>query len=123
SRHSHVAILSAILVLPIRTRIVRNLLGSLVMHCENQSRGCQSQLKHDEVQNHIRNDCGYVQVKCPYPQCPYGTKQELLRKNFHQHEQSCLFKLIVCPNLCGEKITPSSLKVRNISRDSCVVYR
>lgn len=51
------------------SRILINILDDLVVKCPKHEEGCETQMKRSEVQDHVKNYCGYTWVPCPSESC------------------------------------------------------
>ena len=51
------------------SRILVNILDDLVVKCPKHEEGCEAQMKRSEVQDHVKNYCGYTWVQCPSTSC------------------------------------------------------
>ena len=87
-------------------RILRELLQSLEIRCDHESRGCQEFIKLEFLDRHV-NSCGYSPTPCTNTGCA----QVMNRKEKERHErEQCEFRKIVCDE-CGEQVIWKSSRV------------
>ncbi|KAF2157290.1 hypothetical protein K461DRAFT_273441 [Myriangium duriaei CBS 260.36] len=51
------------------SRILVNILDDLIVKCPKHEEGCEAQIKRSEVQDHVKNYCGYTWIACPSAEC------------------------------------------------------
>lgn len=73
------------------SRLLRDLVFSLLIKCKNISKGCSESIKFELLNKHD-NVCGHELVKCQFIECDYND----LRFKVKLHEEVCEFNLIKC---------------------------
>ena len=80
-------------------RILTELLESLMIRCDYESRGCQELIKLEFLERHVRS-CGYSPTRCTNSGCA----EVMNRHEKERHEREfCQFRKIVCDD-CGEYV-------------------
>ncbi|KAL2755293.1 hypothetical protein ACRALDRAFT_1064537 [Sodiomyces alcalophilus JCM 7366] len=74
------------------SRLLRNQLDSLMVACPNAERGCEENMRREDVVMHTHK-CDYTLAACPDATCPKKVTTRLLRKN----EKKCLHTATACP--------------------------
>jgi hypothetical protein len=80
----------------------------MLVHCENQERGCVRPLQQKSLSAHV---CDFAPVHCPYPGCKftYGATSKLNRQDLDPHKQQCEWRRLPCSFACGA-IFPAKLQ-------------
>ena len=91
-------------------RILTELLESLMIRCDYESRGCRELTKLEFLDRHVRS-CGYSPTRCTNTGCTEVMNQH--EKEIHESEL-CQFRKIVCDD-CGEQITWKSSRLPRVS--------
>lgn len=73
------------------SRILRDIINSIVIKCKNASKGCDAQLRIDNMRAH-EAECDFDEIKCPFPDCILFD----LRKNINLHIDLCEYNKIKC---------------------------
>ena len=73
------------------SRILRDIINSIVIKCKNAHKGCNVQLRIDYMRTH-EAECDFDEIKCPFPDCQVVD----LRKNINIHIDVCEFNKIKC---------------------------
>ena len=63
-------------------------------------RYCMCRVEFRSTKNHIQTVCPKIPISCPNMDC----KSRLQRKNMNFHLQSCRYRMIICPNKCGQTL-------------------
>ena len=80
-------------------RILTELLESLMIRCDYESRGCPELIKLEFLDRHVRS-CDYSPTRCTNTGCTEVMNRH--EKERHEHEL-CQFRKIVCDD-CGEQV-------------------
>eukprot|EP00301_Raphidiophrys_heterophryoidea_P010071 c15112_g1_i1.p1 GENE.c15112_g1_i1~~c15112_g1_i1.p1 ORF type:complete len:441 (+),score=64.94 c15112_g1_i1:48-1325(+) len=82
-----------------------NLLNSLKIKCSFD--GCEdSTITLEKIANH-ELQCGFAQVLCPHPSCPFAKSDAnpyLTRSEMERHVATCEWRAAICPNKCGQAV-------------------
>lgn len=73
------------------SRILRDIIYSIVIFCKNRKQGCDVSLRIDYMKNH-EMECDYDEIRCPFGEC----KEVDLRKNIMEHIETCEYNQIKC---------------------------
>lgn len=71
--------------------VLANLVDDLTVFCPNSELGCTTSLPRGSVKRHLKDDCDYISVQCPGPDC----QQNILRKDVSGEE--CVHMNELCP--------------------------
>lgn len=77
-------------------RLVRTQLDGLIVKCPNQGRGCDEQMRRENVERHAALECRFREYMCPDASCD----KKLRRKPRHD---DCQHKEVCCA-LCDAKV-------------------
>lgn len=73
------------------SRILRDIINSIVIKCKNANKGCGTQLRIDYMRTH-ESECDFDEIKCPFTDCQIVD----IRKNINIHIDKCEFNKIKC---------------------------
>ncbi|XP_013389977.1 dentin sialophosphoprotein [Lingula anatina] len=91
--------------------IIRSMIQSLTMRCDNKENGCTELMKLEQYETHIK-DCPFALLQCKFKKCG----EKILRMNLSDHEnQSCPHREKQCEADCGLMIP-----LREIASHSCL---
>ncbi|XP_067912853.1 RING finger protein 151 [Heterodontus francisci] len=92
--------------------MIHNMIGRLIMKCENRVYGCQETFPLEQCTNH-KTACEFRIVRCRYEACT----TEVFQKNLAAHEQVCEHWSQPCRMGCGVQLTQKQLEEHNCYRD------
>ena len=92
--------------------LVRNMLNSVQIKCENEKNGCKKIVTYEHMKKHTA-ECEYSTVPCRFQ--ANGCEVRILAKDIKAHEADCGFLLIKCDKGCEQ-----SLLKKNVAGHSCI---
>uniref|UniRef100_UPI00398F0461 RING finger protein 151-like n=1 Tax=Pristiophorus japonicus TaxID=55135 RepID=UPI00398F0461 len=92
--------------------MIHNLIGRLIMKCENRVYGCRDTMPLEQYTNHIAA-CEFRIVRCSYEACTTA----VFHKNLAAHEEVCEHWNQPCRMGCGAQLTRDQLEEHNCYRD------
>ncbi|XP_067858941.1 RING finger protein 151 [Heptranchias perlo] len=98
--------------------MIHNMIGRLIMKCENRAYGCRDTFPLEQYTNH-KAACEFRIVKCRYEACT----TEVFQKNLAVHEQVCEHWNQPCRMGCGVQLTRNQLEEHNCYRDMRRKYK
>lgn len=83
------------------------MVDELIVECPNRPTGCEFTCQRHLLVAHLKDDCSFVEVQCPDPECP----KNALRKDILRNDTPrCPHCLIVCGG-CGTEMKIAELGV------------
>ena len=73
------------------SRILRDIINSIVINCKNSHKGCNTNLRIDYMKSH-ELECDYDEIKCPFTECNVFN----IRKEINEHIEKCEYNRIIC---------------------------
>ncbi|XP_051878004.1 RING finger protein 151 isoform X2 [Pristis pectinata] len=98
--------------------MIHNMIGRLIMKCENKVYGCRYTFPLEQYKNH-KAACEFRIVSCRYEGCA----TEIFHKNITAHEQVCEHWNQPCRMGCGVQLTRNQLEEHNCYRDAKRKYK
>ncbi|XP_059835548.1 RING finger protein 151 isoform X2 [Hypanus sabinus] len=98
--------------------MIHNMIGRLIMKCENKIYGCRYTFPLEQYEKH-KAACEYRIVSCRYEGCA----TEMFHKNIAAHEQVCEHWNQPCRMGCGVQLTRNQLEEHNCYRDTKRKYK
>ncbi|KAG6005939.1 hypothetical protein E4U21_007502 [Claviceps maximensis] len=77
-------------------RIIRTQLNYLIVKCPNQARGCEVQVRRENVERHATTECRFKDFTCPGPGCEKKLRTKPRDDECHHKEVRCA--------LCDDRI-------------------
>lgn len=90
-------------------RYMKNDLDALKIRCDNEPRGCKTEMSLGALKGHLKEDCGYVEVSCTNAGC----KEKLSRCDLEAHLLICEYQAVECSKGCGMKVSLSAAAEHN----------
>ncbi len=81
--------------------LVRNMLNSLQIKCQNFANGCTQVVAYEFLRKH-EAECGYASAACKYS--PNGCPFRALTKDMKAHEEECGYLLTKCKKGCDQNV-------------------
>lgn len=91
-------------------RFVRSELEKLQIYCVNKDFGCEYLLKLEFLKQHEDKDCNFRRISC----INQGCMEKILVTEKYNHEQSCIMRIVSCPD-CN-----STFKFSDQQAHSCI---
>ena len=88
---------------------MKNDLDALKIRCDNEPRGCKTEMSLGALKGHLKEDCGYVEVSCTNAGC----KEKLSRCDLEAHLLICEYQAVECSKGCGMKVSLSAAAEHN----------
>ncbi len=83
------------------------MVDELIVECINRPNGCEFTCQRHLLAAHLKDDCLFVEVQCPDPECPQkASRKDILRNDIPR----CPHCLIVCDG-CGTEMKAGELGV------------
>ncbi|XP_078097104.1 RING finger protein 151 [Mustelus asterias] len=98
--------------------MIHNLIGRLIMKCENLVYGCRETFPLEQYTRH-KAACEFRMVRCKHEACT----TEVFQKNLAAHEQVCEHWSQSCRMGCGAQLTQIQLEEHNCYRDAKKKYK
>ncbi|XP_069762494.1 RING finger protein 151 [Narcine bancroftii] len=98
--------------------MIHNMIGRLIMKCENKGYGCRCTFPLEQRKIH-KATCEFRIVSCKYEGCA----TEMFHKNITAHEQICEHWKEPCRMGCGVQLTWNQLEEHNCYRDMKKKYK
>ncbi|KAK8920055.1 putative TRAF-like signal transducer [Metarhizium anisopliae] len=70
-------------------RLVRTQLNCLMVKCPNQGRGCESELRRENVEKHATTECRFREFTCPDTACDKKLRDKPKDDKCHHREVGC----------------------------------
>ncbi|OAQ61078.1 TRAF-like signal transducer [Pochonia chlamydosporia 170] len=88
-------------------RLVRTQLNCLIVKCPNQGRGCERELRRENVEKHATTECRFREFTCPDTTCDKKLRAKPKDDECHHKEVDC--------DMCDDKVEETDKELHLLS--------